>query len=304
MISAWKSAICEEYTHVFKEGIGRGGRLTICENEMLDTDNPILTITYYTKVTFLLQDNEASLNSFEEIFPLLKAKVEKERDETHVNCTDSEEEGPVNPTPSPSEHQLRDSLALLELDFTEFRERTQAKLPDAHNTNIYIQELKDELQQLKKNTSSSITELTRTIRDLQEENRTLRLQLCRLEEDTEKKGENFSRQLQEINDQLQKNTKDITLHYNTAPTTDKPNATNTECEPTTNLQQHRPHLPDLNLIQMFSSSWTLMENSWIPRNSSHTKESLQSDVAQQAMPTRSSENSQDTPHNSSENEAV
>ncbi|KAL1248150.1 hypothetical protein QQF64_023526 [Cirrhinus molitorella] len=58
----------------------------------------------------------------------------------HVNCTDSEEEGPVNPTPSPSERQLRGSLALLELDFTEFRERTQAKLPDAHNTNIYIQE--------------------------------------------------------------------------------------------------------------------------------------------------------------------
>ncbi len=136
-----------------KKGIGRGGRLTICEDEMLDTDNPILTITYYTKGTFLLQGNEASLNSFEEIFLLLKARVENERDETHVNYTDSEEEGPVDPSPlppSPSERQLRDSLALLELDFTEFREHTQAKLSDTHNTNIYIQELKDELQQLKK----------------------------------------------------------------------------------------------------------------------------------------------------------
>ncbi len=72
LINAWKLTICEEYKHIFKEGIGRGGRLTICEDEMLDTDNPILTITYYTKGTFLLQGNEVSLNSFEEIFPLLK----------------------------------------------------------------------------------------------------------------------------------------------------------------------------------------------------------------------------------------
>ncbi len=200
---------------------------------MLDTDNPILTITYYTKGTFLLQGNEVSLNSFEEIFPLLKARVENERDETHVNCTDSEEEGPENPSPSSSERQLRDSLALLELDFTEFREHTQAKHSDKHNTNIYIQELKDELQQLKKNTSSSITELTRALGELREENRTLRLQLCKIE-DTEKKEENFSRQLQEMREQLQKNTKNNTLHYNTAP--DKLNYTNTEHVPTTNTQ--------------------------------------------------------------------
>ncbi len=237
MINAWKLTICEEYKHVFKEGIGRGGRLTICEDEMLDTDNPILTITYYTKGTFLLQGNEASLNSFEEIFLLLKARVENERDETHVNYTDSEEEGPVDPSPlppSPSERQLRDSLALLELDFTEFRKHTQTKLSDTHNTNIYIQELKDELQQLKKNTSSSITELTRALRELQDENRTLRLQFCKLEEDTEKREVNFSRQLQDMREQLQKNIKDNTLHCNTAP--NKPNYTNTECVPTTNTQ--------------------------------------------------------------------
>ncbi len=234
LINAWKLTICEEYKHVFKEGIGRGGRLTICEDEMLDTHNPILTITYYTKGTFLLQGNEVSLNSFEEIFPLLKARVENERDETHVNCTDSEEEGPENPPPSSSERQLRDSLALLELDFTEFREHTQATHSDTHNTSISIQELKDELQQLKKNTSSSITELTRALGELREENRTLRLQLCKIEEDTEKKEENFSRQLQEMREQLQKNTKNNTLHYNTAP--DKPNYTNTERMPTTNTQ--------------------------------------------------------------------
>ncbi len=148
-----------------------------------------------------------------------------------MNCTDSEEEGPENHSPSSSECQLRDSLALLELDFTEFREHIQAKHSDTHNTNICIQELKDELQQLKKNTSSSITELTRALGELREENRTLRLQLCKIEEDTEKKEENFSRQLQEMREQLQKNTKNNTLHYNTAP--DKPNYMNTERVPTT-----------------------------------------------------------------------
>ncbi|KAF4116636.1 hypothetical protein G5714_004125 [Onychostoma macrolepis] len=49
MINAWKLSICEEYKHILKEGIGRGGRLTIRKDEMLDTDNPVLTITYYTK---------------------------------------------------------------------------------------------------------------------------------------------------------------------------------------------------------------------------------------------------------------
>ncbi len=48
------------------------------------------------------------------------------------------------------------------------------------------------------------------------------------------KKENFSRQLQEMREQLQENTKNNTLHYNTAP--DKPNYTNTERMPTTNTQ--------------------------------------------------------------------
>lgn len=233
LITAWKSAICEEFKNIFKEGIGRGGRLTICKDEMLDTDNPILTITYYTKGTFLLQGNEASLNSFEEIFPRLKARVEEERDEPHANSTDSEEEGPVILSPAPSDRRLRDSLALLELDFAEFREHTQVKLSDTCNTNSSIQALKDELRQLKKDTNSTITELNRALRELQGENQTLRVQMRKLEEDNERKEESFSRQLQVMREQLQKNTEDNTRHYSTAPTTDY---TNTDSEPATNTQ--------------------------------------------------------------------
>ncbi|ROL43816.1 hypothetical protein DPX16_0710 [Anabarilius grahami] len=119
----------------------------------------------------------------------LKARVEEERDEPQANGTDSEEEDPVKLSPSPSDHRLRDSLALLELDFTEFREHAQLKLSDSHNTNMFIQELKDELRQLKKDTNSSISELTRALRELKEENQTLRTQICKLEEDREKRRE-------------------------------------------------------------------------------------------------------------------
>ncbi|ROL49452.1 hypothetical protein DPX16_15778 [Anabarilius grahami] len=230
LIMAWKSSICEEYKHIFKEGIGRGGRLTVCKDEMLDTDNPILTITYY-KGTFLLQGNEASLNSFEETFPLLKARVEEERDEPHAHCTDSEEEDPVKLSPSASDRRLRDSLALLELDFTEFREHAQLKLSDKHNTNMFIQELKDELRQVKKDTNSSISELTRALRELKEENQTLRTQICKLEEDSERKEENFSRQLQEMREQL--NTEKHKRQHNSPQhsyTTDYTN-TQTPCPP-------------------------------------------------------------------------
>ncbi|KAK9965987.1 hypothetical protein ABG768_005042 [Culter alburnus] len=262
LITAWKSAICEEYKHIFKEGIGRGGRLTVCKDELLDTDNPILTITYYTKGTFLLQGNEASLNSFEEIFPLLKAKVEEERDEPQANCTDSEEEDPVNLSPSPSDRRLRDSLALLELDFTEFREHAQLKLSDTHNTNMFIQELKDELRQLKKDTNSSITELTRALRELKDENQTLRTQICKLEEDKERKEENFSRQLQEMREQLQKNTEDNTIHLSTAPTTDYTDsepATNTQTPAETHTSPAHPPEPDPDVLLLMDSNGKFLD---------------------------------------------
>lgn len=56
----WKSALCRHYDHISKEGIGRGGRLIICADENLDTDNPELTITYYTNGTVLIQGSETS----------------------------------------------------------------------------------------------------------------------------------------------------------------------------------------------------------------------------------------------------
>ena len=117
----------------------------MCQDETLDTDNPLLTVTYYTKKgTVQVQGNEASLNSFEELFPKLKAEAERDRPSTSCitmgrdTGSDQEEEGgtmipevtkpdlklitspsgPVPPTPSKLFQQLRESLSLLELDFT------------------------------------------------------------------------------------------------------------------------------------------------------------------------------------------
>ncbi|KAA0705147.1 hypothetical protein E1301_Tti020683 [Triplophysa tibetana] len=216
---------------------------------MLDTDNPILTITYYTKGTFLLQGSEVSLNTFEGIFPQLKTRIEQGRDQTSGKNSDSEEDGPVNPPSSQSDSPLRDTLSLLELDFTEFKEHTQNKLSDINNTNTYIQDIKHQLQQLKKDSSSSITELTKALRELKEENQALRSQMCELEEDAKKKEENFSRQLQEIKEQLQKTQKENNPHDCTAPTTDThtDSTSTTTTEMPTETQAPEPE-PDVLLL--------------------------------------------------------
>ena len=69
-------SFCKLYDNIRKRGIGRGGRLTICEDETLNIDDPELTIFYYKKGTVLVQGNENSLSSFERAFPTLKAEVE------------------------------------------------------------------------------------------------------------------------------------------------------------------------------------------------------------------------------------
>ncbi|KAL7827967.1 hypothetical protein AOLI_G00311190 [Acnodon oligacanthus] len=163
-----------------KEGIGRGGRVTVCTDENLDTDNPVLTITYYTKGTVLVQRSEISLDPFQENFPQLKAEVEREVASTTVDSTHSEEDGaealPTLPTtappPPPSDRQLRESLALLELNFTEFKEHTQTRLSDS-NINSPIQQLREEVQQLKGERQASIAELRGSLRELQQENHNL-----------------------------------------------------------------------------------------------------------------------------------
>ncbi|KAJ8372040.1 hypothetical protein AAFF_G00295520 [Aldrovandia affinis] len=128
--------------------------------------------------------------------------------------------GPAHPTPPKLLQQLRESLSLLELDFTEFRELTLARLAESDTT----QQLRHELQQLKqdsqeamaelrrenqkttselKETQKRLRQLTQTIRELEEENSTLRAQTLKLKEDTANRDLSFSRELQQMKEQLQ-----------------------------------------------------------------------------------------------------
>lgn len=104
----------------------------------------------------MIQGNEANMDSFEEAFPLFKNEVDTKR----INAlSDSEDdESPAeNPTtlsisapltPACSTNQMKESLALLELDYAEFKEQTQPRLSDPSDN--ALQHLKEEFQHLKR----------------------------------------------------------------------------------------------------------------------------------------------------------
>ena len=96
----WKDSLCNNYAHVSSEGIGSGGRLKICKDEQLDKDDPLLTVTYYTKGKFMVQGNEANLESFEEAFSLLKAEANTKR--INVPSDSEDDESPTAQERQPS----------------------------------------------------------------------------------------------------------------------------------------------------------------------------------------------------------
>lgn len=81
--------------------------MTVCSHGNIDTDDPILPITYYTKHIVLMQGNKEHLQSFEKAYPSLQFKVEKENECVPDEYLDSEEkepepQPPVHITASPS----------------------------------------------------------------------------------------------------------------------------------------------------------------------------------------------------------
>ncbi|KAL1005939.1 hypothetical protein UPYG_G00065930 [Umbra pygmaea] len=78
-MNIWRDAIFNNYKYVTREVIGHGGLLIICKNENLDVDNQVITVSYFTRRTILVQGNEDSINTFEEIPPLLKQQVMKDK---------------------------------------------------------------------------------------------------------------------------------------------------------------------------------------------------------------------------------
>lgn len=205
-VSSWRSVLETHFKYVTKEGIGRGGRLIICKDENLDTDDMILTITYYTKGTVLIQGNEKHLRSFIKAFPSLKLKAEKDSkcDMAEILETEEEEEHELQPpldiTASPflPNKQLAESLAQLEMDYTEFKELMRSSIGDGNT----IQQLREEIQHLKAQSTNSITELRETLKQVQGENHSLRAQMAKLKEDSVSRERALIQQLQSLQDQF------------------------------------------------------------------------------------------------------
>ncbi|KAK1875674.1 Schlafen family member 9 [Dissostichus eleginoides] len=150
-IYIWKDTLCSNYAYVSREGIGSGGRLNICKDEHLDKDDPLLTITYYTKGK-LRWTQRGSMS------PLMSPLTAIENPNT-LSIS-------APPTPASSNNRLKESMALLELDFAEFKERTQARQsgpPD--NT---LQQLKEDLQQLKRDNEALASDLRGSVEALKQ----------------------------------------------------------------------------------------------------------------------------------------
>ena len=149
----------------------------------------------------MVQENEANLEYFEEAFTLLKTEVNTKRINVHTDSEDDESptESPTTlsisapPTPASSTNQLKESLALLELDFAEFKELTQASLSDYQDTTV---------QQLKRDNQVLESDLRGSVVALKQENNMLRIQLAKVKEDAENRERSFTRKVQHLTDQL------------------------------------------------------------------------------------------------------
>ncbi|KAJ8349040.1 hypothetical protein SKAU_G00276290 [Synaphobranchus kaupii] len=133
--------------------------------------------------TAWLCGSEASLHSFEDIFLLLKDeadKLETTSPEPDINAesttTDStvNTSEPPNTTPAPTNstpvapkymEQMRETLALLEQDFTEFWELTMARLCEQSLS----QQLRDEVCQVKRECRMALSEAMAELKELQED---------------------------------------------------------------------------------------------------------------------------------------
>ncbi|MGH0156931.1 UNVERIFIED_CONTAM: hypothetical protein FKN15_072390 [Acipenser sinensis] len=212
------------YINVTKRGICQGRQILLREDS--DPDSTVLSINVYHSGTVLIQGSEASLTSFEKTYKQIKEAAEIEK--THTTANDPENTDPEDPedptsdsttpdtnlptptTPSDTQH-MRECLALLELEFVEFRELTLARLTETSIT----QQLRDEVSQLKRENRVAITELTSEVKDLQQENESLRAQLTSVKEEMQRREKTTNKELQGLREQL---------HRYTAPPTPAPRA--------------------------------------------------------------------------------
>ncbi|KAJ8342273.1 hypothetical protein SKAU_G00322010 [Synaphobranchus kaupii] len=137
--TAWHTALFQTYPHIKKNGISKGRQISILEDS--DSSSAILTVNIYHTGTVMVQGTEASLGQFELDFHPLKKQAEKHKQEPEYKTLEPEPEpnsAPASEAPPPAHYTpsapkvyssirtLRDSLAVLEQEFTQFREDTLA----------------------------------------------------------------------------------------------------------------------------------------------------------------------------------
>ena len=115
-----------------------------------------------------------------------------------VELQDAEKKGQAPSTSSTN--QLKESMALLGLDFAEIKELTQARLSDHQNNTV--QQLHEGLQQLKRDKQVLASDLRESVEALKQENSVLRAQLTKVKEDAEKRERSFTRKVQHLTDKL------------------------------------------------------------------------------------------------------
>ena len=81
-------------------------------------------------------------------------------------------------------------MALLELDFAEFKNLTQARLSDPPDNTL--QQLKEELQQLKRDNQALAYDLRGSLKALKQVNSVLCAQLAKVKEDAENRERSFT----------------------------------------------------------------------------------------------------------------
>lgn len=145
------------------------------------------------------------VNSFERAFPELKAEVQTELSSSY-GCEEEEQNvipglSTVPQSPPSHDRHLREHLAMLELDFMEFKELIQARLDDSTYDSVRL--LKEELQQLKIENQTTISQLQHTIQTIQHENNSLRAQIVKMEEDTSIRERTLRREISLMKERLE-----------------------------------------------------------------------------------------------------
>lgn len=194
--AAWHAALCQCYVNVQRSGISKGRRITVHEDE--DLNSPYLTVNIFHNGTVMAQGSKNSLENFQQTFQTLKELVKKKTEECNsdINATKTspqttikcpaENSHPVNDSLSPKMlndiRSIKENIHKLEREFIEFKDRMSDIQSDATAQQKESVQPRDELWTMVRQQRDEIKELHAALRELEEDNQDLRTELRRVKE--------------------------------------------------------------------------------------------------------------------------